>query len=71
MKAKTLYDDPLGRWKAGEIGEILINDYSEKYDYFVDFGVVEAPDIITQEPTLYVRQYYFYAYELELVDGDR
>ena len=69
MKARALFDYPLGRWKAGEVGDILINDFSEKYDYFVDFGFVEVPDLITSEPTLYARQYYFYAYEIELVNN--
>ena len=35
MKVKILNDDPSGRFKAGEIGEILQNDFPEKYDYLV------------------------------------
>jgi len=32
MKVKTLFDDPAGRWAAGEIGDVLENTYAEKYD---------------------------------------
>ena len=36
MKAKILRDDLIGRFKIGDIGSVIDNDY-EKYDYRIEF----------------------------------
>lgn len=52
MKVKILIDDGSGRFKAGDIGELVDLDY-DKYDY-----CVELPD---------GRRYYFYEHEIEIL----
>lgn len=68
-KAKILIDDPMGRFKAGEIGTLLPNN-SVKYDYYLQLprtyqlkNFLSIPGI-----TVAVRQYYFYENEVELLD---
>lgn len=71
-QARVSYDDPLGRFKAGEVGEILPNDFPEKYDYLIRFpGTVHIPDFLGEGPIDAVREYYFRrdeVVELEPVD---
>jgi hypothetical protein len=35
MQVEILIDDTVGRFKKGEVGILLENDYPEKYDFFV------------------------------------
>ena len=66
MKAKILIDDGSGRFKSGEIGELLENDF-EKYDYCIDLGILNVAGL-SYSPTEYRRRYYFYKDEIELID---
>ena len=69
MKAKILLDDPLGRFKTGEIGEVLQNDFSEKYDYKVRLpGTSNVDNFMGHWPIGAVRIFYLYAGEVELLD---
>lgn len=64
MKAKTLNDDiACCRWKKGEVGNVLINDFP-KYDYKVDFGEADAGGLWGMKT--FRRIVYFYAAEVEV-----
>lgn len=66
MKCKILIDDKIGRFKRGEIGEVLENDF-EKYDYCVNLpGVQSIPAFLGGG--LGKRIYYFYKNEVELLE---
>lgn len=69
MRIKTLFDDPAGRWAAGEVGEVLENSYAEKYDYEVKLqGTIPLHDFLGTGKTIYaVRVYYFHKNEVEIV----
>ena len=56
MKAKILINDPSGRFKSGDIGEIVeLNEHDfDKYEYRLDL-----PD---------GRSYFFYKGELEIIE---
>lgn len=58
MLARILVDDEGGRWKAGEVGIVLVND-SDKYDYKIQL----PGDIVVTGP----RRMYFYKNEVKLV----
>lgn len=61
MKARILFDDLGGRFRAGEIGEVLYND-SVKYEYFIRLpGEIVTP--FGSGP----RCYYFYSDEVEIL----
>lgn len=45
MKVMVVRTDKLGRFKMGDIGEVLENDF-EKYDYRVDLGPLPKSDMI-------------------------
>ena len=68
-KAKILINDFLGRFKEGEIGDILECDFN-KYDYKIDLGPVKVKPfrmfdkIITEVP----RVFYFFKSEIEVID---
>lgn len=71
MKAEILIDDVLGRWKKGDIGEVLEND-SDKYDYFIDLGKMELPPnnvLFDAEMTHIPRIYYFYAADVRVYES--
>jgi len=53
MRAKILIDDPSGRFKSGEEGLLVENDF-DKYDYRVKFADGRA--------------YYFYKDEIEFLN---
>jgi len=55
MKAKILIDDPSGRFKYGDIGNLVDNDY-DKYEYKIELSDGRA--------------YYFHKNEIELI-GDK
>uniref|UniRef100_A0A6M3IMU4 Uncharacterized protein n=1 Tax=viral metagenome TaxID=1070528 RepID=A0A6M3IMU4_9ZZZZ len=77
MKAKVLISCPLGRWKAGEVGEVLINE-SDKYNFFLEFPFKKVvsnfsdtrfiADILKIKPEEVRRRYYFYANEIEILE---
>lgn len=83
MRVKILYDDsgnnpmlgvrPHGwipRWKVGEIGELLENDFPQKYDYKVKLsGTDHIDDLFGHGPIDAARIYYFCKGEVELL-GD-
>lgn len=77
MKAKILIDDsqgrPLGwipRWKVGEIGELLENDFPEKYDFKVLLaGTDHIDDLFGHGHVDAIRIYYFYKDEVELLEN--
>ena len=65
MKAKILIDDPGGRFKLGEVGALLENNYSDKYDYFIRLeGKIKFSSPIEIEAA---RDFYFYKEEVELL----
>ena len=65
MKARLLYDDKIDRWKKGEIGIVLENNFPEKYDYFLELpGTYDFPELGIYEC---LRQYYFRKGEIELM----
>lgn len=68
MKAKILIDDPAGRFKAGEVGDLLQND-SVKYDYYLKLPGMHRLKHFLSIPgiTMAVRQYYFYKEEVEII----
>lgn len=64
MYARTLIDDPSGRWSKGEVGRVL-ESKSDKYDYFLRFeGSVEF-SFGGGEMTCR-REFYFYKDEVEI-----
>ncbi len=69
MKAKILIDNPAGRFKAGEVGDLLQND-SVKYDYYLKLPGTHRLKHFLSIPgiTISVRQYYFYENEVELLN---
>jgi len=73
QQAKTLYNDPIGRWKVGEIGTLLEHDF-EKYDYLLDLGRHTIPEEhrtgLLEGLTSVARQYYFYKNELEVLNHE-
>jgi len=68
MRAKILIDDPAGRFRAGEIGELLQNTFPEKYDYFIRLpGVEHADNFMGRGSIDAYRDYFFYTDEVELI----
>lgn len=68
MKVKILVNDPAGRFRAGEIGDILQNTFPEKYAYFIRLPGIEHADNFMGRGSIDVyRDYYFYADEVELL----
>lgn len=73
MKAKILINDTAGRFKAGEIGDILQNDFPEKYNYLIRLpGIVHVDNFLGRgsidiirlfTSTLTRSNYYRYGYE--------
>ena len=66
MKAKILYNDKLGRWKAGEISTVLKNTF-EKYDYKIDLGTIKDTELFGKKID-FKRIYFFYKEEIEIID---
>ena len=70
MKAKILIDDGSGRFKSGEIGDLLEHDF-KKYDYFIDLGPMPASVFPASfkgySEKEYRRRYYFFKDEVELI----
>jgi hypothetical protein len=69
-EAKIINDDPIGRFKAGEIGIILENDYDSKYDYKVELPGIRAEKAVPpflREGDVISRVYYFYKNEIEII----
>ena len=70
MHARTLKDDPMGRWSKGEIGQLLENNF-DKYDHFVEFAPMYIPP--NQRTGFYKnivyanRKFYFYENEVEII----
>lgn len=72
MKAKILIDDPSGRFKAGEIGEVLKNNFPLKYDYLVRLsGKVFVDNFLGLGPIDAIREFYFYADEVDLIEEQK
>ena len=67
MKVKILIDDPLGRWKKGEIGIVLKNDFPEYAWYLKLPGTIKVNNFLGKGSLDAVRQYYFYTDEVEEV----
>ena len=66
---KLLFNDPIGRYKAGEVGKILANDYYGKYDYFIELEsiVCGKSTAFTKKGEMVARCYYFYKHEVEFI----
>jgi len=68
MKAKILINDKTDRFKAGEIGELIEHD-SDKYDYFVDLGILKNVNLCENVKAIDIfRRYYFHKDEVEIID---
>jgi hypothetical protein len=70
MKYRVKVDDPSGRWKVGEIGAGLPNDYPRKYAYKLDLGrIVHSPGATLFGRPIFqtARIYYFHEGEVEPV----
>ena len=67
MHIEMLTDDSLGRWVTGEVGEVLENDFPEKYDYFVKLTGT-LPINWNGEEVQSPRIYYFYKHEVKPYD---
>lgn len=74
VRYRLKFDHVGGGYKAGEIGVEMANDYSEKYAYKLDFGVVltregefDGPDVpaFLRGIKAWRRVYYFLAHEVE------
>lgn len=68
---RTLADDVLGRWKAGEVGVALPNDMPERYEVKLDFGdhvLPEGSELFGVPLDKVRRVYYFYAGDTEIVE---
>lgn len=68
-KIRILVDDPIGRFKAGEIG-IILDNTSSKYDYFIQLEPVVATEDswLLKKGSLVNRAYFFYKDEVEILD---
>lgn len=70
-RARILRDDLFGRFKAGEVGEVLPNDFPDKYDYKLKLsGTDHVENLFSSGPVEAIRIYYFYAYEVEPIEDD-
>jgi hypothetical protein len=66
MKVEILTDDPCNRFKKGEIGKILNNDFKEKYDYYIELpGKIKLPDFLGGGFSK--RRFYFHKEEIKLL----
>lgn len=65
MRVKLLVNCEAGRYMAGEAGEVLDNDFSEKYDYKVQLEGHTTIDFLGTHKM--VRVYYFYKEEVEVI----
>ena len=63
---KALIDDPSKRWTKGQVGEILENDF-EKYDYKIDFGVMQDFELFEKKQINCPQVVYFYKDEIEVI----
>jgi len=66
--ARILRDDVSGRFRKGEIGLILINDFSSHYDYKLYLGNAWAEPLGGGVPHTIQRIFYFLAEEIEEID---
>lgn len=67
-KARVLIQDQCRRFGKGDVGTILPND-SEKYDYKVDLGEIENPNVL--DTAFGGRSVvYFYENEIEVLEGE-
>jgi hypothetical protein len=57
--ARVRHTDGLQRFRAGEIGLILENDFTTHYDYKLDLGTAWAEPLGGGEPRLIQRIFYF------------
>jgi len=69
-KYRTKYPDLAGRWKAGEVGEVVNPAEPFKYDFWLDFGELALPEgteLFGQPLTGFRRVFGFMKYEVEAV----
>ncbi len=65
MKAEILIDDASGRFKKGEIGTLLKNNF-KKYDCKLYLGDIEIEDIFYEGEMITIRRiFYFYNSEIK------
>ncbi len=72
--ARIKKDCPLGRYRAGEIGTLLPNDF-EKYGYKIELSPVQVSEEMRDMPFMpsngrVSRVYYFCASEVDLVSQE-
>lgn len=65
MLYRVMVNCPQGRFRIGEVGRRLPNDYPEKYDVKLDLG--DEVGVVLGQTMLCNRIYYFYREELEPV----
>ena len=61
-------DDAAGRWKAGEVGVEIVNDFPEKYDHKLYLGTKQTPGTVLFSRPLacWQRIFYFHDDEIEV-----
>ena len=67
MKARVLIDDGIERFKKGDIGEVIENDF-DKYDHLLDFGTATISQPVLGV-TVIRRLVYFYKHEIKITEG--
>lgn len=69
IQARMIFNDPVGRWKKGEIGQAIRLPVTHKYDYQVDLGTVPIPPGESSfGETQHARIYFMYALEIEVLE---
>lgn len=63
MNVVLLVDDMGGRFKKDEVGELLENDFEEKYDFKVRLDGIEIIKFGGKDITTH-REFYFYKHEI-------
>lgn len=76
IKVEVLEDDIAGRYKAGEIGVMIKNNYAEKYDHMVWLPPLSGCDACDGEHDFMARidakmrekrEFYFYDHEVKIL----
>lgn len=63
-KVRVIRNDPVGRFKVGEEGVLLDNDFSNMYDFFVRLDPVS---VVGSEGSVLSRDYYLQSDQIEIL----
>ena len=67
IHVRVLIADATERWKVGEIGHLLENDFTSKYKYLVKFPGTHGAVVFGRKVNS-VREYYFHENEIEVLE---